>query len=135
VTLNGASGWGSSFTAWKYRQQITFNNTAANLGATPDTLINFPVLVELTSSNFNFSQAQSSGQDIRFTKSDGTTPLSYEIESWNSSSQIAYIWVNVPEIDANTTTDSIYMYYGDTSATDAQNKTGVWNTGYAASGI
>ena len=48
-----------------------------------------------------------------------------------STNKLAYIWVNVPEIDACTTTDSIYMYYGNSSATDAQNKTGVWNSGYA----
>jgi hypothetical protein len=131
VTLNQTNNWGSLYSSWKYRQTITFNNTSANLGVTPDTLINFPVLVELTSSNFNFSHAQSAGQDIRFSASDGNTPLNYQIESWNSTTDKAYIWVNVPEIDADTSTNNIYMYYGKSSATDAQNKTGVWNSGYA----
>jgi hypothetical protein len=131
AALAQTSNWGSSFSSWRYRQNITFNNTAANLGVTPDTLTNFPLLVELTASNFNFSHAQSLGQDIRFSASDGNTVLSYQIESWSSTNKLAYIWVNVPEIDASTTIDSIYMYYGNSSATDAQNKTGVWDSGYA----
>jgi hypothetical protein len=131
ITLAQTNVWGSSFSAWKYRQQVTFNNTSANLGVTPDTLNNFPVLVELNSSNFNFSHAQPLGQDIRFTASDGNTALNYQIESWNSTNKLAYIWVSVPDIDAGSTTDSVYMYYGNSYTSDAQNKTGVWNSGYA----
>ena len=37
--------------------------------------------------------------------------LSHEIESWNDSSGNSYIWVEVPQIDAGSTTDCIYMYY------------------------
>ena len=131
ITLAQTSTWGSSFDAWEYRQQVTFNNTAANLGVTPDTLINLPVLIKLTASNFNFSHAQSLGQDIRFTASDGNTTLSYQIESWSTVNDLAYIWVNVPAITANTSTSSIYMYYGNSTASDGQNKTGTWNSGYA----
>ncbi|MGD0284188.1 MAG: DUF2341 domain-containing protein, partial [Candidatus Saccharimonadales bacterium] len=131
ITLTQTSTWGSSFSAWKYRQQITFNNTTANLGVTPDTLTNFPVLVELTSSNFNFSHAQSLGQDIRFTASDGNTSLNYQIESWSTVNDLAYIWVNVPTIAANSSTGSIYMYYGNSNVSDGQNKSGTWNSGYA----
>jgi hypothetical protein len=131
VTLNGTGGWGSSYAAWKYREAITFNNTQTNLGVAPDTLTNFPVLVQLTSANFNFSQAQSGGQDIRFTQLDGNTALNYEIESWSSTNQVADIWVNVPSITAGSTTTGIDMYWGNSSASDGQNKTAAWNSGYA----
>src|SRR5665213_1705267 len=91
VTLAQSSGPAWYNASWGYRKSITFNNTTANIGTTAETLTNFPVLVELTSSNFNFSKAQSVGQDIRFTASDGVSLLSYQIESWDSVAQQAYI--------------------------------------------
>jgi uncharacterized protein DUF2341/concanavalin A-like lectin/glucanase superfamily protein/purple acid phosphatase-like protein len=129
VTLSQGSSPAWYNAAWKYRQQLALNNTTSNLGVTSETLTSFPVLVKLTSSNFNFSNAQSQGQDIRFTDSNGTSILNYEIEYWNSGSQQADIWVDVPSITTNSTY-SIYMYYGNSSASDAQNKNGVWNSQY-----
>ena len=109
--------------SWAYKAQLTFDN-----GSRAESLVNFPVLVHLTAGNFDFSHAQVSGQDIRFFDSDGTTPLSYEIESWTGSE--AFIWVKVPQIDASSTTDSIWMRYGNPSAADGQNATAVWDTNY-----
>jgi len=128
VKLTPTSNWYNL--SWKYRKKITFNNTTANLGTTSAALVNYPVLIKLTSSNFNFSLAQSAGQDIRFTDSDGTTALNYEIESWSNSGQTANIWVNVPQIDSNSSTDGIYMYYGNSSASDGQSVGSVWNSNY-----
>jgi hypothetical protein len=116
---------------WRYRRQITFNNTSANLGTTPQALDNFPVLVKLTSSNFDFAKAQSAGQDIRFTDSDGTTLLNYDIDTWDAVAQLATIWVEVPQI-ATGNTDSIYAYYGNATATDAQSPASTWDSGFSA---
>lgn len=127
ATLTPASSWFN--TSWKYRRKITLNNTDAVLGVTATTLTNFPLLVKLTSSNFDFSKAQSAGEDLRFTDSDGTTSLSYQIESWSTSTSTAFVWVKVPSIDT-TGSDSIYAYYGNSSATDAQAATSVWDSSY-----
>ncbi len=116
--------------AWTWRKQLVFNNTSTNLGVTAESLTDFPVLVKLTSSNFEFSKAKSDGSDIRFLDSDHTTALSYEIEKWDSSAQQAFVWVKVPQIDANSSTDLIYMYYGNPSASDAQNVNDTWNSDY-----
>jgi len=113
--------------SWPYRQRLTFDNSAQ-----AENLIAFPVLVKLTSANFNFALAQPQGQDIRFIDSDNFTMLSYEIELWDSVAEEAIIWVKVPQIDANSDTDFIYMYYGNPSATDAQNPSYVWSNGYVA---
>jgi hypothetical protein len=40
--------------------------------------------------------------------------------------------VKVPQIDATSTTDCIYMYYHNTSASDAQDATNVWDSYYKA---
>ncbi len=121
ATLTATSSWYN--TSWAYRKKITLDNTASST-----TLTNFPVLVSLTSSNFTFSKAQSAGQDIRFTDSDGSTLLSYEIEKWDNTNSLSSIWVKIPSLTA--TSYSIYMYYGNSSAADAQSATSVWNSNY-----
>ncbi|RLJ01796.1 MAG: hypothetical protein DRP10_03155 [Candidatus Aenigmatarchaeota archaeon] len=93
---------------WDYRQAINISNTAGDL-------TNYQVRIDLNSSNvgsnFNWSN---NGSDIRFTNSTDDE-LNYWIESWNSSSQEATIWVNVTSLSNNTNT-TIYMYYGNPSA-------------------
>lgn len=129
LTLSLTSDWYNL--AWKYRRKITFNNTTANLGVTSQTLTNFPVLVKLDSTRIDYANTQNAGQDIRFTDSNGTTLLSYEIEKWNETGT-SYVWVKVPSIDINSNTDYIYAYYGNTTATDGQAATSVWDSNYKA---
>ncbi len=43
------------------------------------------------------------------------TLLAHEIESWNESGT-SYVWVSVPQIDASSGTDYIWMYYGNAAA-------------------
>ena len=116
-------------TQWGYRKDIVLDNTTANIGTTSEALINFPVLITLNSSNFDYSKAKSDGSDIRFTDSDGTTPLDYQIETWDIESD-SFVWVKVPQIDINSNSDKIYLYYGNSSATDAQNAASVWSNGF-----
>lgn len=125
ITLTATANWYNS--SWSYRKKITFNN-----GSQAENLTNFPVLIKLTSSNFTFSRAKSAGEDIRFTDSDGTTSLSYQIEKWDLANSQAWIWVEVPQIDASSTTDNIYIYYGNSAATDAQDATGLWSNSYTS---
>jgi len=118
---------GNSFV---YRKAITIDNTQTNLGVATETLTDFTVLVELNSSNIDYSKIQSEGQDIRFTDSNGVTTLNYEIESWNPSGS-SYLWVRVPEIDTGDS-DYIYIYYGNASAESGQNPSGTWGSDYSA---
>ncbi len=118
------NGWWN--VGWKYRKQLTFQNSAQN-----ENLNNFPVLVKLTASNFDFSKAQSTGYDIRFLDTDGNTELPYEIEKWDTAAQEAYVWVKVPQVDASSNSDYIYMYYGNSVAVNAQSTINVWDSNYA----
>jgi uncharacterized repeat protein (TIGR01451 family) len=97
--------------AWQYRQPIHINSNAS--------LPWYQVLVTLNSSNFNFSRANLDGSDVRFTHSDGTTELNYWIESWNSVTQWAYIWVKVPAVANGDTTT--YLYYNNPTASAQSN--------------
>ena len=100
-----AGSWLSD--SWGMRKKIVFNNTTGNLGVTSEALTNYAVLVKLSVSNFDFSKAKTNGEDIRFTDSDGTTSLAYEFEKYDSTAQVALIWVKVPQIDINSSTDNI----------------------------
>src|SRR3989338_7734127 len=120
VQLQGTAGVNSTM----YRRKITFNNSAQ-----AENLTNFPVLIKLDSTRIDYSKVQDAGQDLRFTDSDGTTLLSYEIEKWDETGN-SFVWVKIPQIDASSSTDYIYMYYGNASATDSQSATGVWDSNF-----
>jgi hypothetical protein len=93
--------------AWLYERAITLTN---NGGA----LTNYQVNLALTSANMAFAHANPDGSDIRVVASDGVTQLPYWIENWNSTSQVASVWVNVSSIPSGTST--IYLLYGNPSA-------------------
>jgi hypothetical protein len=120
-TLTVVSGWYNS--GWRYRKAITIDRT--KVGA---TLTNFPFLVSRTDSDLA-ARAQSSGNDILFTSSDGVTKLDHQIETYTSGTGALVGWVEVPSL--STTADTvIYMYYGNASAADQQNAGAVWDSGF-----
>jgi hypothetical protein len=123
--------WDTDFLSWQYRRKLTFDNTTANIGQTSEALTDFPVLVKLTGGvNIDYSKTKDAGEDIRFSDPNGTN-LSYEIDTWNELGD-SFVWVKVPQIDIDSNTDKMYMYYGNAAASDGQNVTGTWNSGYLA---
>ncbi len=94
-----------------------------------ENLNNFPVLLTLDASSIDYAAAQPDGSDLLFLDDDHLTVLNYEIESWNTAG-ISYVWVQVPRIDALSTTDNIWMYYGDTTPIAAPNASAVWAQNY-----
>jgi len=94
-------------------------------------LTDFPVLVKLTSSNFDFSKANSDGYDIRFTSSDGTTLLKYERERHDSTNQVAEYWVKIPSVSSSANTE-FYIYYRTEDTADGADPTNVWDSHYVA---
>lgn len=117
-------GWYSS---WQLRKAITIDATKVSSG--PHT--NFPVLVNLSSDASLASRAQSDGDDILFTSSDGATKLSHEIEKYTSSTGALVAWVKVPSLSSASNT-VLYMYYGDAAVSSQQDASGVWDTNYKA---
>ncbi len=122
LSVGSTTDWWNS--SWQNRIKITFDNSSASVDLT-----DFPVLVSLTSSNVDFTKTRDSGQDIRFVDADGSTQLPYEIDNWNESAT-STVWVKVPQIDAASTTDYIWMYYNNTSAVDASAPTQVWDSNF-----
>jgi cysteine-rich repeat protein len=121
ATDSGIGGWYNS--AWSVRRRIALNNSAQT-----EDLVGFPVLVKLDASSVDYTKTQSAGQDLRFVDSTGTL-LPHQIEVWDETGT-SYVWVRVPLIHT-ASIDSIFMYYGNPSAPDAQNPTAVWDSTYA----
>ena len=115
---------------WKYSKLLVLTTTPGGASVAGD-VINFPVLVRLTSSNFDFGKARSGGADIRFTKSNGS-PLPLEIELWDPVNSAAAIWVKVDTVYGNNNTQSIVMYWGNPAAVSTSSGPAVFDTGGAA---
>src|ERR1700733_13196753 len=107
--------------AWSTKRRVTIENTG--LGE----LTAFGFVIELDATRITYATASPVGADLRFTDVDGT-PLPYEIESWDPSGT-SFVWVGVATIAANTNT-TLWMYYGNPAATDAQQPTLVWDSSY-----
>jgi len=95
---------------WAYYKVI---NITENTGT---DLINYTVKIVLNTTNFDFTQANPDGSDIRFLGPDRTTLLNYWIQEWNATAGTAVIWVKVPSLPGGSTT-TIYMLYGNPAAT------------------
>ena len=116
-------GWYNA--SWDYRKKITINS--ANVSA---DLTNFPVLISLASDSDLASDAQNDGDDILFTADDEVTKLSHEIETFNGTSGQLVAWVKIPSLSSLVDTE-IYMYYGNSGASDQQDAASVWDSSYA----
>ncbi|MGL1888595.1 MAG: DUF2341 domain-containing protein, partial [Reichenbachiella sp.] len=120
------------YTDWTYNRTIGLNTTPTGANVT-STVTNFPVLIRLNQANFDFTQTMTNGEDIRFAEAGGDA-LSYEIERWDNSNKLAEIWVKVPSITGNATTN-ITMYWGEAGSTDRSNSELTFDTGDNFAGV
>ncbi len=118
------------YTEWGKSKDLIINTASDGYGIDED-ISDFPYLVRLFD-DFAFAEAKANGEDIRFAKADGTTPLSYEIDSWDATAKEASIWVKVDEIKASNNSQKIVMYWGKSDATDKSNGEAVFGDGFEA---
>ena len=91
---------------WTRRKPITVTNSSGS------TLTDYAVRVDVTYD----ADMQADFDDVRFFASNGYTALDYWLESKTDSTS-AIFWVSVPSIPTDGA--SIYLYYGNGSATSA----------------
>jgi len=117
-------GWLSD---WSYRREITISGSSG-AGADYQVLLKIGESSGATGCDFhldglsaNFPSGKNQGGDLMFTDDDGTTLISFWVESVSGSSpnRIAYVWVKIPA-DLGTSR-SIYCYFRNRSATNASN--------------
>jgi hypothetical protein len=114
-------------TAWHYRQKITIFPTV-----TDTNLTDFPYLIKIDDpTNELFVNAQTDGDDILFTASDGITQLDHEIEKYDAIGNELFAWVKIPMLNSTDPT-VIYMYYDNASASNQEKPKEVWSNGYEA---
>jgi type II secretory pathway pseudopilin PulG len=122
----GGGGGGASWpSGWSYRKKITISGSSG-AGTNYQVLLKVGESSGATGANFHleglsakFPTGTDDGGDLRFTASDGITPLSFWVESVTGTSpnRIAYVWVKVSaNLDTN---QDIYCYFGNPDATSA----------------
>jgi len=110
-----AQGW---LSGWKYRIPITISNSGGALS-------NYQIQITVnTASLISAGKMRSDCGDIRFTDSDGTTLINYWVNPVDINSQYTRIFIKVPSIPSGSKT--IYMYYGNPSATSQSNADNVF---------
>jgi hypothetical protein len=112
------------YVGWAFSKKLILNTTVSGANVAGN-VTNFPILVRLTNTNFNFTQAKSGGEDVRFTKSDGT-PLSYEIERWDAAQGSAEIWVKADTVFGNDNKHFLTMFWGNPGAASESNGAAVF---------
>ncbi|MBN1128802.1 MAG: DUF2341 domain-containing protein [Chitinispirillaceae bacterium] len=116
----------ADYQTWKNSKKIILNTTVSGADVA-STFTDFPVLIRLYSANFDFSQAQPDGRDLRFKKSDDT-PLPYEIERWDATIGLAEVWVKVDTIHGNDSSQFIMMFWGNSNVAEESDAAGVFDT-------
>ena len=111
--------------AWRHRKRITIDSAQVDA-----VLTNFPVMVRLSPTNFDFEAARSDGLDVHFTPVDSYVALDYEREIHDGASGEGVYWVRLPVVHPDADT-SFYMYYGNPTAVDGEYPPGVWENRYA----
>lgn len=118
---------------WNYSRKLHLNTTASGAGISSN-VIGFPALVRLTSDNFTFDDAGNNGEDIRFTKANGTL-LPHEIERWDPVAELADVWVRIDTIFGNDSLHYITMKWGNAETTGQSNSAAVFDTADGFEGV
>ena len=97
---------------WQYRIPITIDNSTNS-----NALSEYQIKLEIDNTLTDFwANVDADGADVRVVEADGIVE-DYFIESFDDSSQEAVIWVQIDgDIPANDT-KTVYLYYGNASAT------------------
>jgi hypothetical protein len=118
VALKPANGFLSGYGR---RQRIAIDADSYVAGD-----VEVPVAIHIPASNTDF-WANDNGQGVyaRFTLADGTTPLPFEVESYDGAGEDAWFHVKVPlaaDIDTY-----IYLYYDADTPTDGADVANTWD--------
>ena len=118
---------------WDYRVKITIDS-----GEVDADLTDYPVYVDLSDLPAGFfSNVKSAGEDIRVTKSDGTTEVAREVVFITTGSSIGELhFLAAGTLSSSSDTD-FYIYYGNAAASEpavtaTYGRNNVWNANYAA---
>lgn len=103
---------------WAHKKKLSFDTTETGTHI-KEAATQVPVLLRLHSGNFTFAEAKPDGSDLRFFAGDDKTPLKFHIEKFDVANELAIVWVQMPKLAGNATTDALWMHWGNPEATPA----------------
>lgn len=115
--------------SWNYKVKVEVN---PNKVGTTTAITSFPVYVDLAGMPSTFwTNASSTGADIRVVESDDTTETAFEIVSFATTTQRGELHFMADAL-ATTSTSTFYIYYGNVTATaytatDTYGRNNVWS--------
>lgn len=123
---NQPAATASPYQAWARSGSFTILTTAegANLPASA-VVEDFPLLVRLDQDGFDFKQAKTMGEDLRFSTATGSA-LAYQVEEWDAARGIASVWVRIPRI-TGMARQEIIAHWGKPDAVSESNGKAVFN--------
>jgi hypothetical protein len=104
---------GEDYSKWAHSAKVAINTSVTGADV-EDTLTGFPLLVRLTASNFDFSQADPRGGDLRFSGPAGQH-LAFDIDRWDPVAKLAEVWVLVDTV-YGAKADQVITMHWDKSA-------------------
>jgi len=116
------------FAGWNNSCIISLNTTSSGAAVKGD-VYNFPVLIRLSESNFDFNSSAADGSDCIFIDSQNRR-LSYEIEQWDINRKTASIWVSLDTVYGNSDTQTITMLWGNPNNVLMSNNFPVFDSSY-----
>jgi hypothetical protein len=86
------------YDAWKHSGSLWIDTTKTGADLPAEAVLrDFPLLVRLHASWFDFDQARPDGADLRFFTAASDAPLASRIDTWDAPIRAA-VWIRVPEI-------------------------------------
>ena len=120
----GIAASGDVYTGWTNQRDYALN--AAATGITTN-VVNFPVLIRLTSADSAVFNSATTPTDLRFAKgSNLNVAFPYQVERWDATDKLAEVWVLVDTVFPGSQ-QSLRMYWGNATATAASNGAAVFN--------
>ncbi|QMU61540.1 MAG: DUF2341 domain-containing protein [Gammaproteobacteria bacterium] len=96
---------------WNRNVSLQLTNSSGS------NLINYPVDIDISASNLPGFDWNNNGDDLRVIDTDEITQLDFYIDSLNSATETATLWVNIPTFN-NGEVRTIYIYYHNNAATN-----------------
>ena len=113
-----ASAWWSD--DWSFKKKISLDMAKLKQDGVSIPEDGF-ALIRLHTGNFlSFAELAENGKDIRILGDDEKTPLKFYIEKLDPINEMALIWVKLPKELSVAAEPSIWIYFGNQEAVDAQ---------------
>ena len=97
-------------------RNLTLNTSSTGANESQE-FKNMPVLIKLDESNFNFNEIKDALiGDINFSISEGSF-LPYKVQNWDKPNKVLEIWIIVPVVSGNNSSQSVTMSWSKKNKT------------------